>query len=96
MIHALKNKKPRHIIMDRAWKSFFTSLYGKDNYSFFFVNQYVDRSVLPFSAKSRDIIPGESPHQGGSGSTGTESHQDIDLPVAIDISGYRSRKRVSD
>jgi hypothetical protein len=42
IIHALKNKKPRHIIMDRAWKSLFTSLYGKDNYSIFLVNQYVD------------------------------------------------------
>jgi hypothetical protein len=60
MIYTLKNKKPRHIIMDRAWRSFFTSLYGKDNYSIFFVNQYVDWSLLPFLAKSRDIIPGES------------------------------------
>jgi hypothetical protein len=36
-----KNKKPCRIISDRAWKSFFTSLYGKDNIQFFFVDQYV-------------------------------------------------------
>jgi hypothetical protein len=35
--------------MDRAWKSFFTSLYGKDNYSIFLVNHYAGwrlRSIL--------------------------------------------------
>lgn len=52
-----KNKKPCHIIIDRAGRFFFTSLYGKGNYSIFYANPYVDSSLLPFPAKSRDIIP---------------------------------------
>src|SRR4030042_4355581 len=51
-----KKQKPCHIIRDRAWKSFFTSLYGKDNYSIFLVNHYVGYRIRSSPAKSRYII----------------------------------------
>ncbi len=51
-----KNNKPHHIIIEGAWKSFFTSLYGKGNYSIFLVNHFVAYRIYSFPIKSRYII----------------------------------------